>query len=688
MKRPLFVVGTTLLFSVAVSFLFTPKQGFLLSAAFLITALLITIIKKSKFNAVAVVLVSIALGFAVSSAYRYIKLTPFENLSGQKAVTEGFVKEAKRSSERSTRYIISATFPNTDLPDTDIVIRDYIQSEIRAGERIRAKIEFRAPKYQNTADYYLKNAISAEAVLLEMPEILELQKSDTIPKNIMDIREWIAKKNNSLYKNENAALINAMVFGMTDDIPSDLYSVLNRSGTSHLISVSGLHLSIFTAFVLILLGKTFIPKKLQWFIAIIANILFTALVGFSPPIIRSCIMSVMFLFGNMIGRKNDSINSLGFSAVIICAVAPYWALSLGMWLSYFATAGILFIGTEFSNFLFNRFKRSGGIYNRVVKAFTTGFGITAGAYVFTVPILVFEHGWVSIISPLANILVSPFSGIIVVGGILAVILPESIIFYPLLTRLVEFSSKMIISISEITAGIPFSTISVDSLPVLLAFVLVGVIAVLAFINRRKAGALMLAVLISFGVLSVGEIIKVVGVSNKIQFVTLEGNTSSMLIRNKSAVIIGAPDTYELDEIIRYLDYRSITEVDILIAPDMNYPVNTGLKRLVERYNLKSIIGPDDAIVLEEMARLAKGVPVYSCRSAEVSFLGGATASFSDDEGIIDIRIGSHFLSIYNEKCDIIDSIDNKDMWISDITKKQINPLGKSIYRENEIIIPV
>jgi len=199
-----------------------------------------------------------------------------------------------------------------------------------------------------------------------------------------------------------SSILAAILLGDKGKISQEWKEKLNIAGVRHITAVSGMHIVILSQILIwlaIFLG--FYRGQAFWF-AIIFLWLFILLVGFQPSAIRAGIMGSLVLFCQKLGRQKAALNTLVLAAVIMLAIDPLLLRqSVGFQLSFLATLGIIYLTPIFANLL------------QKIKTFkdlnlSSLLGMTFGALTFTLPVLIYNFGYLSLVTPLTNILIIPF----------------------------------------------------------------------------------------------------------------------------------------------------------------------------------------------------------------------------------------------------------------------------------------
>ncbi len=262
----------------------------------------------------------------------------------------------------------------------------------------------------------------------------------------------IAQLISSYLPEPHASLMNGITFGIELDRGTTFYDQLKIVGLVHIVVLSGMNISLLSAVViniLIPLGK--IPALL---LSILAIVSFVSFVGLDPPVVRAAVMGSLVLLATALGRKPIPFYLLGISAVVLLLAQPDWISSVSFQLSYAATTGILLFTKPQTLFeeVANPLLR---LWNYVKIELRTSLAAQA----FTAPIIWYHFEEVSIISPIANVIVSwTIAPIMIIGSIAAVVgsiswhagFVVSLLAYPLLS--------VIIITTELLSGIPFAAI--------------------------------------------------------------------------------------------------------------------------------------------------------------------------------------------------------------------------------------
>lgn len=261
----------------------------------------------------------------------------------------------------------------------------------------------------------------------------------------------------------HASLLAGMLFGQKySNMPGELYVALLRTGTLHVVALSGTNVSILMR--IVQNSTSWMGRKLSIFFVLVTIFGFLSLVGLDPPIVRATIMGAAGAILGISGRRSWALGSLLVSGGIMLFFWPQWLYSLSFQLSFLATLGIILfdsphIGGSPGSDIFLGLKH-GNFFIKAKNIFVENLKTTIAAQILITPILVYNFGRISLVSPLANALTLWSVEFITIGGIILVI--GGALFWPL-GRIAGFGLwfllEYFIKIVELMSMVPFGQIS-------------------------------------------------------------------------------------------------------------------------------------------------------------------------------------------------------------------------------------
>lgn len=197
----------------------------------------------------------------------------------------------------------------------------------------------------------------------------------------------------------HASLMNGILLGIPLKNQWGLYQSLIKVGLVHMIVLSGMNITLLNE----MLDSVvfFLPKTAKIYVKIFTIVIFTLFVGIQPPIMRAAIMGIITLLGLQIGRKVSPWYCLLISGMVCLILWPTWISSLSFYLSYTSTSGIILLPKPFS-IKTSQKKPLTFLWKYVLD----DLQVSIAAQLFTLPLIWYYFGRISLISPLSNLLVS------------------------------------------------------------------------------------------------------------------------------------------------------------------------------------------------------------------------------------------------------------------------------------------
>lgn len=308
------------------------------------------------------------------------------------------------------------------------------------------------------------------------------------------LRQNIREILSSCFPERALAFVQALLIGDGSLLDYETDTAFRVSGVRHVIAVSGLHVSILFS----LLGMvTFKRRFLTALIGYPALMIFAAAAGFTPSVMRACIMCGLMLLSMLLEQEYDGPTALSFAALSMLIANPLVITSVGFQLSVSSVAGIYLFYDRLNGWLLDKLGRQKGrtLRSRLKNWLSGGVCMTLSATVLTVPLCAHYFGTVSLIAMVTNLLtlwvVTPvFCGIITVCGLYLVWGTGAV----LLGKLVSFPVSYILWITKLLAKVPLASVSTGSVPVVLWMVISYVLLAVFLLGKRKQPGILLSVI--------------------------------------------------------------------------------------------------------------------------------------------------------------------------------------------------
>lgn len=219
------------------------------------------------------------------------------------------------------------------------------------------------------------------------------------------LRKGLSRRFSQLLPPEDAGLMQAMLLGDRDSLPEGAYEDFRLIGCAHLLVVSGLHMGAVAGLTALLMRRTHLRPLPRTLLSAAVLLAYLFVTGFPVSGVRAFIMCAAHLLGGCLGRRADGVNSLGLALLLICLQDPFSGGDLSLALSAFATLGILTLSPAIRRFLLRPLEsrpRAKALLSPAAACLSVTLSVTA----FTVPWQILAFQGISLLSPLANLLLA------------------------------------------------------------------------------------------------------------------------------------------------------------------------------------------------------------------------------------------------------------------------------------------
>ncbi|MCI8641612.1 MAG: DUF4131 domain-containing protein [Clostridia bacterium] len=251
---------------------------------------------------------------------------------------KGVIVSNKEEKEYNNKYKIKIQYNKKSIK---FYITTNKSIELEYGDVISFSGTYIKPEGQRNYkgyDYkkYLKQLKIYGTIKCSQIKKISKQQLNPFPKILNKIKKNVKEA----LGEERAGIFLGLIIGEKDDIQEEMKEKFQNASMSHILAVSGMHITY------IILGINFlfkskIGKNYTNIISIVVLVFYMVITDFSPSIIRAGIMEILMLSSKLFYKKNDTINSMAISLLIILINNPFMIENLGLQLSYSATLGMI-----------------------------------------------------------------------------------------------------------------------------------------------------------------------------------------------------------------------------------------------------------------------------------------------------------------------------------------------------------
>ena len=477
---------------------------------------------------------------------------------------------------------------------------------------------------------YLKSRNIYGTIDCEKYEIIATNKINVASNIVNYVQNNIKENMFNILDEEQSALCVGILIGDREKISDITEDNFKKSNLTHMLAVSGSHITYIIVALTTILSKT--NRKFSLIITIFFLLFFTVLTGFTASVLRASIMGIITLLASILHRKSDTINNLGISSIIILIYNPYLLVDAGFLLSYAGTIGIILFSKKISNGisiivnkinpnLLNKEQNNNSkiffvksIIEKIILYVISSLSVTLSANIVIIPIMAYMFSTISFTFWISNILAGPVMEVVTIFGFIVYFI--SIIF-PILAQFLGIALNLLLTvllkIAEISSKIPGASIYIKTPSIymcviyyLIIYILFNMQAIKQIIRKKAIFRLyaikakkqrknILVIVILFTIL-VNSIIYVTDKKLKIYFVDV-GQGDCTLIQTperKNVLIDGGGSefgSFDVGEniLLPYLLDRGVTKIDYMMISHFDSDHIGGLFYIMENLKVDNII---------------------------------------------------------------------------------------------------
>ncbi|MBN1375697.1 MAG: DNA internalization-related competence protein ComEC/Rec2 [Dehalococcoidia bacterium] len=420
---PLWVMASALLFFILSVFI-KSRRRFLIGSGFCLLALL-------------------------GGAVRYqSSIPPSDNTSLQfyndkgTLQVEGMVSGSPETRKSSVVFRLSADSVTADnlsiAVSGNVLVNLPFYRQVRYGDVLRLTGKLETPPQFDDFDYrnYLYNQGICSLIYYPRAEILETDRGIKPLAWIYSLRARLADSLAASLPGPHGPLAQAILLGIRQNLPPSMVQSFYTTGTTHLIAISGLNLTIILGMLLPLMVRLLGRKNQVYIWLSLAFIwLYTILTGLPPTVVRATIMGTVFLAAQILGRQRNATAAISFAAALMVAIDPRTLWDASFQLSFLSMLGLIFISPYLIRLISPTADSSGAssFVRMLISIIVTTFGTTLAAIIATWPIIALNFHTFSLVGAPATFFAMPaLPGIIVTSMLTAfagaIWLPAGIFF--------------------------------------------------------------------------------------------------------------------------------------------------------------------------------------------------------------------------------------------------------------------
>jgi len=373
---------------------------------------------------------------------------------------KGIVTSFPETKPNRSSFILSAE----ELTQTDkvysvsgkVLVRVFKKETFSYGDRVllegRLYRPFSFSKEFNYRDYLKHRGIYCILSVKKNNLVKQLGRNTGSPLKSLTFRlrlriKEVISKNLSFF---SAGILNAIILGDRQDLSFYVRDALLKSGTVHIIAISGLHIGIVAFIILVMLKVLRIPRKPRYILTILILFIYCILTGANAPVVRATIMAVVLLFSYFLKREVNIYNFLSLAALIILVVNPWQLFEVSFQLSFLSVFSIVWLTPKIKAIFPERLYKIIGL-----RFLIPTFSVSVAASLGLLPLIAYYFKIITPITILANMIIVPYMSIIVASGfalgLIGVLAP---FLAPIFAASCELSILILFKINSLLISIP------------------------------------------------------------------------------------------------------------------------------------------------------------------------------------------------------------------------------------------
>lgn len=498
-----------------------------------------------------------------------------------------------------TNYGVAAD-GTLELDGKPYQVRVYINEEkaLSPGDTVSGTFRLRyTPGGEEEATYHAGKGIFLLGYQRGEAEIKKAMESG-VRFYAAELAKQIKDRLRQLFPEDVFPFTQALLLGDGSELSYEIDTAFKLSGIRHIIAVSGLHVTLLYS---LLSAVTFKKRYLTALLTLPTLFLFAAVAGFTPSVVRACIMVGLMVLAQVFNKQYDPPTSLAFSALVMLIANPLVITSVSFQLTVGCVAGIQLFSEPIGSWMKSKMgKMKGrGLIPGLKRWFVSSVSITLSAMSLTTPLSAYYFGAVSIIGVVTNLLTLWVANFIFNGLIVACLISlVSMKAATSLAAMIAWPIRFVLAAAKFLGGLPLAAVYTVS-PYIVAWLVFVYVLLIVFLFSYKRRPILL---ISCGALGLCLALCTSWLEPKLDDCRMTmldvGQGQSILLQSGDSVYLvdcgGDSDTETADIIAENLLSQGITHLDGIILTHTDRDHAGALENLLTRIGTEAVYIPETA----------------------------------------------------------------------------------------------
>ncbi len=282
-----------------------------------------------------------------------------------------------------------------------ILVKTGLYPKYNYGDTLKISGNVEVP--ENFSDFDYRNYLAKDGIFwsIRYPKVDLLKESESrgFYSILFKVKNSFINQINEILPEPHSSFLAALLVGARRSLPESLTEAFIKTGTSHIVAISGYNISLIGVILFNTLGFLLVPRRFVFWVTAAIIILFSLMAGAGASVVRAAIMGLLLLISKREGRFYGMTNAIIFAGAAMLFFNPFLLrYDAGFQLSFLATLGLVYLSPYFE-ILFMKLPN--------IFSFRSNLIATVSASLATLPVIIFSFGRFSAVSVPANVLILP-----------------------------------------------------------------------------------------------------------------------------------------------------------------------------------------------------------------------------------------------------------------------------------------
>ena len=364
--------------------------------------------------------------------------------------------------------------------DADLKYGDYIfiEGKLHRPFNFQPHSKFSYPRYLRYRGVHFILSVGKDRTI----RVLDPGHGDPIEDLAFKARDKFRDMLVRTLSKKESGMMRALILGERTSLDDQINELFIRTGTAHVIAISGLHITIVSVMFFMFLKLLPVGRKNQYLLAIALLVFYTFLTGCRPSVVRASIMAIVFLLSFLLEKETQSLNSLSLSAFLILLLNPFFLYDIGFQLSFVSVLFIIRLFPWWNTWIAQFVKEDA----KVLHFLTQSLGISLVAWLGVVGLILYNFEILTPVSILANLVIVPLSSLTIILGMGLITLgPIHQVLAVCFAACVKFALNLMVILTFVFDRFPASCFYFKDVPLWLVVLYYAVLGALFWVFKHR-----------------------------------------------------------------------------------------------------------------------------------------------------------------------------------------------------------